>query len=873
MSERRRRSEDDFNEEIRAHLEMEADDLVAEGVPEQQARAAARREFGSVALTRERLYEKGRVPWLDDLVRDLRHSIALYRRAPGFTIAVVVTLALGIGLNTAIFSFVNALLLRPLPVPDSGRLIAVHTSDFSGPARGSTGYPDYIDFRDHARDVFTGLAAYSMDLMNLSDGSVSDRVQGHVVTRNYFSVVGVDVARGRVFGPGDEDVVVVSHGLWQRLLGGREDVLGRRLTINGRALVVIGVAPPGFTGLLRGLPADLWLPLEGQPQHAERATARGSRWLSVVGRLADGVELPRAQAAFKVIGDQLHRAYPREWTDLKSEGRRITLEPADEAMVLVEREDILPFLATLMAVVGIVLLLACVNVSNLMLARAAVRGREMAIRLSVGAGRARVLRQLFTESLLLAIVAGLTSTLVAFAATTLLVRMQPPLPLRISLDLSPDVRVMGFTAFISLLTALLCGLLPALRMTRPDLTSALKGSVPAAVGRRVRLGSLRNGLVALQVALSVILVVGAGLSVLSLRKAGAVDVGFEPRNVVIASVSAGRQGYDEARARTFFEQLTARLEALPGVRSTALASIVPLGFSGQRTRVDLQDYTRRDGEDMEINVNTVGPRYFETMRIPLVQGREFAATDRVGATGVAIVNEALVRRYWPDGIAIGKQIRRRGVTFTVVGVTADGKYRSLAEAPLPYFYLSLTQNPRSDLNLHVRADREPTAVAQAIRATVRELDPDLPLTDVRTLEDHLGLVLMPLHAAATLLGAFGVLALGLAVVGIYSVMACAVSQQTREIGIRMALGARLGDVLSLVLREGLLVVAFGLLVGATAAVVVTRFAASLFHGVSPTDPMTFAGALGLLGAAGMVAALVPALRAARIHPSVALRQG
>lgn len=870
---RRRRSDDDVSEEIRTHLELEADDLVAEGLSEQQAHVAARQGFGSVASTRQRLYERGRVMWIDDLVRDLRHSLVLLRRAPGFTLAVVVTLALGIGLNTAIFSFVNALLLRPLPVPDSARLVTVHTSDFSGPARGSTGYPDYVDFRDSSRDVFSGLAAYSMELMNLSDGGASDRVQGHLVTQNYFSVVGIDVARGRVFGPDDENVVVVSHGLWQRMLGGREDVLGRRLAINGRPAVVIGIAPSGFTGLLRGLPADLWLPVERQPQLAERLSQRGSRWLTVVGRLADGVELPRAQAAFTVLARQLHRAHPREWTDLKAAGRRITLEPANQSLLLVDRADVVPFMATLMAVVGIVLLLACVNVSNLMLARGAVRSREMAIRLSVGAGRSRVLRQLFTESLLLAILAGFAGTFVALAATRLLVRMQPPLPLRVALDLSPDVRVLGFTALVSLVAALLFGLLPALRMTRPNLTTALKSGVPEAGARRVRLGSLRNGLVAAQVGLSVILVVGAGLSVLSLVRASAVDVGFVPRNVVIASVSAGRQGYDDARARLFFEQVMARIEALPGVRSAALAEMVPLGFSGQRTRVGLQGYTPREGEDMEINFNVVGPRYFETMRIPLTHGREFDATDRVGATGAVIVNEALVRRYWPDGVAIGKQIRRGESAFTVVGVTADGKYRSLSEPPLPYLYLSLGQRAESNLSLHVRTDREPMAVAGAIRATVRDLDPELPVTDVRTLEDHLGLVLMPLQAAATLLGAFGVLALGLAVVGIYSVMAYTVSQRTREVGIRMALGARVGDVLALVLREGLVVVVVGLLAGAAAAAVVTRFAASLFYGVSPTDPLTFAGALGLLGAAGLVAASVPAWRAARIHPSEALRQG
>jgi macrolide transport system ATP-binding/permease protein len=867
---RRRRSEDDFRDELHAHLQLETDDRMVQGLSEQEARAAARRDFGSIALTRERHYERGRVLWFDDLRRDVRHSVALFRRSPGFTAAVILTLALGIGLNTAMFSFVNALLLRPLPVPASERLVSIHTSDFSGPPLGVTSYPDYLDFRDGSRDLFSGVAGYTLELMNLSGGGVSDRVQAHHVTRNYFEVVGVGVARGREFGADDGGGVVVSHGLWQRLWGGRDEALGRTVLVNGKPRVVIGVAPREFTGLLRGLPADLWLPIEPQPELAERLTRRDSRWLMVVGRLAHADGLPQAQAALSSIAAQLHRAYPREWSDLRSAGRRVTLLPANQSMLFVDRDDVVQFMTALMAVVGIVLLLACVNVANLALARATVRSREMAIRLSVGAGRARVVRQLFTESLLLSILAGLGGAVVAFAATTMLVRMLPPLPLRISLDLSPDSRVLAFTIGVSVVTGVLFALLPALRMTRPDLTTALKGG-PLGGDHRARLGSLRTGLVAVQVALSVILVVGAGLSVRSLMHAGAVDVGFQPRNVVIATVSAGQQGYDQRRASLLFGQLIERIEALPSVRSAALASIVPLGFSGQRTRVALQDYTPRDGEDMEINFNVVGPRYFETMRIPVVQGREFNGTDRDGAPGAAIVNEAFIRRYWPDGVALGKQIQRRGVPFTVVGVAAGGKYRSLSEAPLPYFYLALEQNPDSDVTLHVRTDGPSAATAGAIRAVVGELDPDLPLTDVRTLEDHLGLVMMPLQTAARLLGAFGALALGLAVVGIYSVIAFSVSQRTREVGIRLALGASIGNVLALVLRQGVVVIGAGLLAGAAAAAVLTRLAASLFFGVSPTDPRTFAGAIGVLAVAGLIAALIPAFRAARIRPSEALR--
>jgi len=869
---RRRRSEDDFREELQAHLQLETDDRVAEGLCEQQARAAARRDFGSVALTRERHYMRGRLPWLDDLRRDIRHSLALFRRSPGFTAAVVVTLALGIGLNTAIFSVLNAVLLRPLPVPAPDRLVSIFTSDFSGPPRGSSSYPDYLDFRDGTQGLLSGVAGYSLELMNVSGGGVSDRVQAHLVTRSYFSVVGVDVARGRAFGHDDGGGVVISHGFWQRLWGGSGDALGRTIVVNGVPRVVIGITPRAFTGLLRGLPADLWLPIEAQPDFAEQLTSRGSRWLTVVGRLADTASLPQAQAALTTIAGQLHRAYPREWSDLRSSGRRITIEPANQSMLFVERHEVVQFMTALMGVVGLVLVLACVNVANLTLARAAGRSREMAIRLSVGAGRARVVRQLITESLLLCVAAACVGAGVAFGVTTTLVRMQPPLPLTVAFDLSPDVRVFAFTAAIAICASVLVALVPTMRMTSPDLTTALKSGAPGLGNQRHGVGRLRSGLVATQVALSVVLVVGAGLAVRSLTQAGTIDVGFQPRHVLIASIGAGQQGYESSRARQLFERLEARVQALPGVRSTSLAAIVPLGFSGQRTRLALENYAPRDGEDMEVNFNVVGARYFETMRIPVMQGRAFTPEDREGAPRAAIVNEALVRRYWPDGVALGRQIQRRSTTFTVVGVVGNGKYRSLSEPPLPYVYLALDQQPQADLTLHVRAETTAATMAAGIRGVLRDLDPDLPLTDVRTLQDHLELAMMPLHTAARLLGAFGALALGLAAVGIYGLVAYTVSQRTREIGMRMALGANVGNVLTLVLRRGLAVIGGGLVAGTLAATLLTGFVSSLLYGVSPTDPRAFAGAIALLTLTGLIAALLPAIRATRIQPSDALRR-
>ncbi|HEX5432142.1 MAG TPA: ABC transporter permease, partial [Bryobacteraceae bacterium] len=754
---RRKRSVHDFSEEIRAHLELEADEIRAEGANEADARASARKAFGNIAAAEERFYEKGRMLWFDSLLRDFRYGISNMRRKPGFTLTAVLILALGIGVNTTIFSVVNALLLRPLPVPDSGRVVSIYTSDFSGPPYHSSSYPDYLDFRA-GTNVFSSIAAYFMQPMNVSAGGPSERVTGNLVTENYFPALRIEAARGRTLTAGDKNAAVISYGFWQRTFASDPDIVGRKIVVNGMPYRVAGVAPKDFTGLARGVPADIWAPLTAESRlvQASKLANRGSRWLSVVGRLRDGVDLAEAQAALRLMAGRLHQAYPEDWTDVQKRARRITLRPANEGLPVVDRAQLIPFLTILMAVVGIVLLLACVNVANLLLARASARAREIGIRLSLGASRLCLIRQFLIESVLLALTAGAAGVLAAIWATGLLTRFRPPLRLPVELDFSPDLRVLSFALAVSLATALLCGLLPAIRATRLNVIPRLRESAP---NRAAAFLSLRNALAMTQVALSLILLAGAGLFLRSLIAATSIDPGFNPAHIAIASLDLGTLGYDEARGLAFYRQLLDRAGALPGVKSVSLARMVPLGLGGNRTRADLQGYTPRAGEDMGININYVSPRYFETMGIPLLQGRDFTAQDQKGSAGVAIVNEAFARHYWPGENPIGRWIRTNGASFTVVGVARTGKYRSLSEDPLPYFYLPLFQQYRSDAILHVRAYGDAAVLSGKIRRVVRSLDKDLPVFGFATMDEHLGIALLPSRAAAILLGAFGVLAL------------------------------------------------------------------------------------------------------------------
>lgn len=878
----------DVDDELRFHLEMRSREYEARGMSGAEARQLAHERFGDVTRVgaalrdhdRRRERQRQRRERMGDLLHDLRYAVRGLRRAPGFTFVAVLTLALGIGANTTIFSVVNAVLLRPpAAVREPGRLVSIYTSDFSGPRYGTSSYADYLDFRKDNTQL-AGLAAFTFRPFNFSTGGAASRVGGEAVTGNYFAVLGVTPALGRAFtpdegrAPGTEPVAVVSYGLWQRAFGGDPGAIGRTIHVNGSAFTIVGVAPPHFTGSTRGVQADLWVPYLMDdvltPDSDGDLMNRGNRDLFLIGRLAPGATLAMAQARFRVIGRQLHDAYPQFWTDVHKEPRAITLLAEHDARVIPQlRGTVVGFFALLMTVVGIMLLICCANVANLLLARAAGRQREVAVRLALGAARGRLVRQLLTESAVLATLGAIVGVLLAVWATRLLMAFKPPLPITIALDLSIDHRVLLFTALVAGLTGLIFGGMPALKAARVDLVPALKGAALGARGRRRP--AMRSILVVSQVALCVVLLAMAGLLLRSLRAAQTVDLGFEPRQIALASFELGNQAYSEARGRAFYEAIVREAAALPGVRAVSLAESTPLGLSYNRRGVRVEGYQAKPGEDLEFGMNVVGPRYFDVMRIPMARGREFMAQDRAGALPVAIVNESFARYFWPGQDAIGKRIGDGNQMRVVVGVARDSKTRSVSEEPAPFYYMPYLQSYEPNMILEMRTAGDPRAILPAVRRDAAALDPDLPV-QTGTMEGALGVSLLPQRAAATLLGIFSLLGLALAAIGLYGVVAYAVSQRTRELGIRVALGAESGDIYRIILRHGMSLVAGGLIIGLGLSMLLGRLVRGFLFGVSPVDPITFAGVAVVLAAVSLVASYVPARRATRVDPLVALRE-
>ncbi|HEY3104228.1 MAG TPA: ABC transporter permease [Pyrinomonadaceae bacterium] len=812
------------------------------------------------------------------LLQDLRYGSRMLFKTPGFTVVAVVSLALGIGLNTAIFSIVNVILIRPVPmVKEQSRVVWL---------RAPISYPDYLDYREQTQSFAGMAAATGTSEFSLARGGEPELVKGEYVTENYFDVLGVNALSGRAFGKEEgqrpEPVVVLSEHLWRTRFDSDSTIIGRQISINGLRFTVIGVAPKNFIGTEAGLNRELWVPLSMQPvlnppetsrsadPLSNRFKERDSHWLAVFARLKPGVSREQAGAELTTVARHVAEAYQGKAS--AETLRTVQLLSMNGGMDPRDREEALPLAGIVIVVVALVLLIACANIASLLLARSAVRRRETAVRQALGATRSRLVRQWLTESILLGVAGGALGLLLALWANQLLISYLQTTPLA-SLELGLDWRVLAFTLGVSVTTGIVFGLAPALQASRLDIVMALKSEDAQRAGsRRSR---LRAVFVTAQVTLSVVLLVGAGLFIRSLQSANTIDPGFRVERALTVPINLGLLRYKETEGENFYRDLLTRVEAQPGVERASLVRFAQLGFSFAQFQVFKEgSRDKQTDEGISSGFNVVGPNYFKTMETPLLRGRDFAETDRKGAPGVVALNETLAATLWPGEDALGKRVSvsgPEGPFLEVIGVARDGKYRSLGEAPHPYIYQPLLQSYDPKMTLVVRTKGEPQSVAAAVREQIRALDANLPVADVKTLRDQLDLSLFPSRVAAWTLGGFGVLALLLAAIGIYGVVSYSVAQRTREIGVRMALGAKEKDVLRLVLGEGLFVIAVGLAFGLLLAFAATRVIVGFLYGVGATDPLTFVCVPLLLGFVALVASYIPARRATKVDPLVALR--
>ncbi len=816
-----------------------------------------------------------------DLIKDLRYAARNLAKRPAFTIVVVLTLALGIGINTTVFSLANSVFLRQLPVASPENLVWV----FSG-RENPTSYPEYVEYQQET-ELFDGVLAYDWVGLNLGSDGQAERIEGALVSGNYFDVLGVKAELGRTFLP-DEDktpgaapVAVISHNLWQRRLNADSNVVGKSLVLNGHTFTIVGVAPSDFVGAEEAFPRQIWIPLMMQstvrpgPAGVSNApnplTNRNARTLDVMARLKHGVTLRQAQVKMNVVASRLEQNYPES-----NRNFQIALYAAGNGRP-VFRALLKPVTQILLAVVGLVLFIAGANVANLLLARAARRQKEVAIRLTLGATRTRLIRQLLTESILLAIVGGLAGLILNFWLISLLTALKPAVPLPVNVEFHTDWRVLSFTLLLSIFAGIIFGLVPALQTSKQELVPALKEQSQHLGDRRSSF-SLRNALVIGQVALSIVVLIAAGLFLRSLNHARAINPGFDAEHILTLSFNTAAQKYDATKASQFYQQLSSRVQALPGVENVSIAQSAPLSYfysPAFASDVAVEGHEPPAGENPpSVGNNAIGPNFFRTLGVPILSGREFTDQDREGAPRVAIVNETLVRNLFPNSNPIGQRLRvltRQPSSLEIIGVVKDSKYRSLGEDPTPYMFLPYLQNPQPAMAVHVRTSGNPKDLAAAIRHEVNALDPNLPAFNVVSLAENIDISLFPARFGAVVLGVFGFLALLIASIGIYGVMSYGVSERTHEMGIRMALGARGSDVLRLVISQGMWLAVIGVVIGAGLALVATRVVKSYLYDVSPTDPLTFAGIAFLLIGVALLACYIPAHRATKVDPLVALR--
>jgi predicted permease len=899
--------ESEIIDELSSHLDDRVAELVAGGTPLQDAKRLALEGLSDERLLarhmrglRQANVEPAPVPGvpkrrlLADIRQDLRYGLRALVAHPGFTAAAVLTLTLGIGANTAIFSLVNAALFERLPVADTSTLVYIHNGS-SGSAVFA--YPEIADVRDK-NDVFTGVAAWAPIAASLNAEASTDQIVGHIVTGNFFELLGVTAAHGRTLAPADDvtpgahPVAVISHGLWQRRFGGRSDIVGRDALLNGQRFVIVGVLPPAFRGPVIGQTRDVYVPMMMQPvmrppragyageMNPDLLTVRTNRWIFAVGRLRPGVTKEQAESRLTSLMTSLDRTRQPEARE-----HPMTTSRVDDGMPG-QRAQIVPVATLLLSTVGAVLLIACANVANLLLSRAAGRRREIAVRLALGASRWRLVRQFLTESVLLALAGGAGGVLLAWLIAQGF-RAWPPPPgaLPLALDFSLDTTVLLFTLGLSVLTGLLFGLAPAIRASRPTLIPALRddGFVPDERSRRF---NLRKTLVVVEVGLSLALLIATGLFVRSLVATQAVSPGFDAERLLNAPLNINLLRYTTDQGREFYTRVVERVEAIPGVDAAAVARIQVFGggrvanflVEGRAGPAEpgLSTDARLNAQNAQNNVNTnvVSVGYFKAMGIPLRRGREFDATDRPDSLRTVIVNEAFAARHVPGEEALGRRVSFRGPNGPwqeIVGVVGNSKYTTLTESFSPIVYQPLAQNHETGVTLHVRTSRDPEQIISAVRREIQSIEPNLPLPNVQTMSATISTSLYPARMGAWLLAVFGGLALLLASVGVYGVLAFSITRRTRELAIRMALGAERRDIFGLVLREGMALAVIGAVLGLVGAAIGATSLARFLYGIGPRDAMAFSAAPLVLLLVALAACLLPARRAMRVPPTTALK--
>ncbi len=808
---------------------------------------------------------------MSGFLQDVRYGLRTLIRTPGFTAIAVTVLAIGIGANSVVFSLANAFFLRPLAAPDPENIVRVYSNRYS-----NTPYRWFVEYRDR-NSTLVGLAASQLQSLALRIDTETEHAFGTIVSGDYFPILGVAAARGRLLGPADDlagapAVVVLSHAFWARRFASAPDVMGRTLALNGQPFTIVGVAERNFTGVIHPLVGEFWVPLAADAvlrPVADPAARLDTISLHLIGRLKPGVDRARAQADLDTIGRQLQRARgePGDRQAVTVYGSRVLVPEFSSPMTA--------FVGVLMTLVGVVLLIICVNLANLVLARAAGRRVELAIRRSLGAGRGRLARQPLTENLLLALAGASAGALLAFWSTRLLSAIRLPTPVPIVVDLSIDGRVLAFTTVVTLGATLAFGLLPALTASQIDLGRALKDTRSSGSTR------LRSAFLVVQVSLSVLLLVAAGLFVRSFRQLQSADPGFEASGIVTATFDLETRGYPEERGREFIRSLTSRLEAAPGVAAVNFVDIVPVTLSNSTT------YLLRDRDEPPapgltpptppIHTNAVTPGHFRTLGIAMIAGRDFTDVDDAAAPRVAIVNETLARTFWPGQAALGQRLRPLRAraseeAIEVIGVVRDSKYATVGEAPKPFIYRPFGQAYTPLVTVLIRSAGPRASVTSLVAREVQALDPALALFNVQTLSEAMSVSLLPTQIAGGLLGALGLVVLALAALGVYGVLSFLVRARTREIGLRVAIGATPASVVMLVIRQAVTWTVVGIAIGCGAAALATRFLQAFLYGVSPTDPLTFGGVALVLATVALAAALVPAVRASRLDPLAALRE-